>query len=96
MNYHLSQIPDRNLKPRESGLTMMMDKGMSIRQVEDCLSVAESYIDIVKLGWGTSYVTPNLAEKIEVYQKAGIPVYFGGTLFEAFLVRGNLTTIVGF
>lgn len=89
MNYHLSQIPDRNLKPRESGLTMMMDKGMSIRQVEDCLSVAENYIDIVKLGWGTSYVTPNLAEKIEVYQKAGIPVYFGGTLFEAFLVRGQ-------
>ena len=87
MNYHLSQIPARNLKPRECGLTMMMDKGLSIRQVEDCLSVAENYIDIVKLGWATSYVTPNLKEKIEVYHQAGIPVYFGGTLFEAFLVR---------
>ena len=60
---------------------MVMDKGLSIREVEDFLSVCSSYIDVVKLGWGTSYVTPNLKEKIKVYKKAGIPVYFGGGKF---------------
>jgi phosphosulfolactate synthase len=66
---------------------MVMDKGLSIRETENLLSVAEPYIDIVKLGWATSYVTPNLPEKLGVYRKSGIPVYFGGTLFEAFVVR---------
>lgn len=68
---------------------MMMDKGLSLRQTEDILSVASEYIDIVKLGWATSFVTPHLREKIEAYQRAGIPVYFGGTLFEAFVVRNQ-------
>lgn len=89
MNYTLKHIPDRTQKPREVGLTMMMDKGMSIRQVEDVLDVAGDYIDVVKLGWATSYVTPNLDKKLEVYRNAGIPVYFGGTLFEAFVVRNQ-------
>lgn len=87
MNYTLKHIPERTQKPREVGLTMMMDKGMSIRQVEDVLDVAGDYIDVVKLGWATSYVTPNLDKKLEIYRSAGIPVYFGGTLFEAFVVR---------
>ncbi|GIV40536.1 MAG: phosphosulfolactate synthase [Thermonema sp.] len=89
MNYTLKHIPERTQKPREVGLTMMMDKGMSIRQVEDVLDVAGDYIDVVKLGWATSYVTPNLDKKLEVYRSAGIPVYFGGTLFEAFVVRNQ-------
>lgn len=67
-----------------------MDKGLSLREVEDFLSVASSYTDLVKLGFGTSYVTPNLKEKIKLYQQAEIPVYFGGTLFEAFVIRGQL------
>jgi phosphosulfolactate synthase len=87
MNYQLNQVPKRTLKPRESGLTMVMDKGLSIREVEDFLSVASSHVDIIKLGWATSFVTQNLKEKIKVYQSAGIPVYLGGTLFEAFVVR---------
>ena len=66
-----------------------MDKGLSLREAEDMLSVGEPYIDIVKLGFGTSYVTPNLLAKIELYQSHNIPVYFGGTLFEAFLVRNQ-------
>lgn len=66
-----------------------MDKGLSLREAEDMLSVGEPYIDIVKLGFGTSYVTPNLRAKIELYQSHNIPVYFGGTLFEAFLVRNQ-------
>ncbi|HEX8357583.1 MAG TPA: phosphosulfolactate synthase [Segetibacter sp.] len=89
MNFHLSQIPDRTPKPRRSGLTMIMDKGLSVREAENMISVATPHIDIIKLGFGTAFVTPNLREKIEVYQKAGIPVYFGGTLFEAFLIRNQ-------
>lgn len=88
-NYHLKNIPERTTKPRESGLTMVMDRGMSCREIEDFLEVAGDYVDIIKLGWATSYVTPNLEKKLDVYKAAGIPVYFGGTLFEAFLVRNQ-------
>lgn len=89
MNYSLNSIPERVSKPRESGYTMAMDKGLSIREVEDFLEVAAEYVDIVKLGWATSYVVPNLQKKLDVYKAAGIPVYFGGTLFEAFIVRNQ-------
>ncbi|RZK67493.1 MAG: phosphosulfolactate synthase, partial [Pedobacter sp.] len=89
MNYTLTQIPDRTAKPRESGLTMVMDKGLSLREVEDFLSVSADHTDIVKLGWATSFVTPRLNEKLAIYREAGIPVYFGGTLFEAFVVRNQ-------
>ncbi|PRY10699.1 phosphosulfolactate synthase [Pontibacter ummariensis] len=87
MNYSLKSIPEREPKPRERGYTMAMDKGLSVREVEDFLEVAGDYVDIVKLGWATSYVVPNLQKKLDVYRAAGIPVYFGGTLFEAFVVR---------
>lgn len=87
MNFNLSQIPERHLKPREHGLTMVMDKGLGIQEVTNFLSVAHPHVDIVKLGFGTSFVTPNLKEKIEVYNSFNIPIYFGGTLFEAFLIR---------
>lgn len=89
MNYHLDNIPERTPKPRDSGFTMAMDKGLSVREAEDFVSVAGPYTDIVKLGWATSYVTAGLEEKLKVYESAGIPVYFGGTLFEAFIVRGQ-------
>jgi phosphosulfolactate synthase len=89
MNYKLNNIPDRTVKPRQNGLTMVMDKGLSLRQVDDFLEVAGTHTDIVKLGWSTSFVTPNLKEKLKIYRDAGIPVYFGGTLFEAFMVRGQ-------
>ena len=87
MNYTLKNIPERTKKPREYGFTMAMDKGLSCRQVEDFLSVASDHVDIVKLGWGTSFVTPKLKDKLKVYADAGIPTYFGGTLFEAFIIR---------
>jgi phosphosulfolactate synthase len=89
MNYSLSQLPERTEKPREQGFTMMMDKGLSIREVEDFLEVAAPYTDIVKLGWATSYVVPNLQRKIDAYRAAGLPVYLGGTLFEAFIIRNQ-------
>lgn len=88
-NYSLSKIPQRTAKPRNEGFTMVMDKGLSLRQVEDFLEVSADYVDIVKLGWATSYVTPNLEQKLQLYREAGIPVYFGGTLFEAFIIRNQ-------
>lgn len=94
MNFNLSQIPHRHPKPRTSGITMIMDKGLSENEVRNFLSVSHPHIDLVKLGFGTSFVTPNLAEKIEVYRSFGIPVYFGGTLFEAFLIRNQFDDFV--
>lgn len=90
MNYDLLYLPERTAKPRQSGMTMVMDKGLSTIEVENMLSVSGQYIDIVKLGWATSYVTPNLSEKLAVYKAHNIPVYFGGTLFECFIVRDQL------
>jgi phosphosulfolactate synthase len=89
MNFNLSQIPERVKKPRAHGITMVMDKGLSIEETKNFLSVASPHVDIVKLGFGTSFVTPNLKEKLEVYRKADMPIYFGGTLFEAFLIRNQ-------
>src|ERR1700730_3240425 len=89
MNFNLTQIPERNKKPRNHGITMIMDKGLSIEEVKNFLSVAHPHIDIIKLGFGTSFVTPNLREKIEVYRSYDLPIYFGGTLFEAFLIRNQ-------
>jgi phosphosulfolactate synthase len=66
---------------------MVMDKGLSIREAEDFISVSGELTDFVKLGFGTSVITPNVKEKIKLYQRANIRVYLGGTLFEAFLIR---------
>ena len=87
MNFNLSQIPERTQQPRKEGITMVMDKGLSLLEAQNLVSVGWPHIDIVKLGFGTAFVTPNVREKIEVYQKANMAVYFGGTLFEAFLIR---------
>ena len=89
MNFSLTQIPERTKQPRQNGLTMVMDKGLSFRDAENFISVAAPHTDIVKLGFGTSFVTPNLRAKIELYQQHNIPVYFGGTLFEAFVIRNQ-------
>ena len=88
-DFNLKNIPERPSKPRESGLTMVMDKGLSYRQAEDFLEVAADKTDIIKLGFGTSTVTPSLTRKLEIYQEANIPVYFGGTLFEAYVIRNQ-------
>lgn len=94
MNFNLSQIPERVAKPRKSGITMVMDKGLSIEEAKNFLSVAPPHVDIIKLGFGTSFVTPNLREKIEVYKSFNLPVYFGGTLFEAFLIRNQFEDFI--
>lgn len=90
INFNLTQLPERTVAPRQNGITMVMDKGLSIPEVEHFLSIAKPHVDVVKLGFGTAVVTPNLKEKLKVYSEHNIPVYFGGTLFEAFLVRNQV------
>ena len=89
MNFNLTQNPESTAKPRFNGITMVMDKGLSIEEARNFMSIAHPHVDVVKLGFGTSYVTPNLKEKLEVYRSFDMPVYFGGTLFEAFLIRNQ-------
>lgn len=89
MNFQLSQIPERTERPRVNGITMIMDKGLSTQEAINFMSMGHPYVDVVKLGFGTSFVSPNLREKIAVYRSYDIPVYFGGTLFEAFLIRNQ-------
>lgn len=95
MNFNLTQIPARNKKPRTSGITMVMDKGLSVNEAKNFMSVSYPHVDILKLGFGTSFVTPNLKEKLEVYRSYNVPVYFGGTLFEAFLIRNQFDDYTG-
>lgn len=87
MNFNLPHIPQRPSKPREKGITMVMDKGVSLRQAEYFAEACSDFVDLVKLGFGTSYITRNLEHKLAVYREAGLKPYFGGTLFEAFIVR---------
>mgnify|MGYP001560922093 CR=1 FL=1 len=89
-------IPDRPPKPRKYGLTMVMDKGLSVREAEDFMSVGSEYTDFVKLGFGTSLITPGFEDKIKIYKKAGCIPYFGGTLFEAFIIRNMFNEYIGF
>jgi phosphosulfolactate synthase len=82
-------LPERTTKPRESGLTHVLDKGLSLEQARQFLEVSSQYVDIVKLGWGTAVVTPNVKDKIALYQSYDIPVSFGGTFFEVCLRQGK-------
>jgi len=87
MNYYLPYIPERPAKPRNSGITMVMDKGLSLNEAENLIESSGELVDFVKLGFGTSYLTNKLEEKISLYKAANIRPYFGGTLFEAFVIR---------
>jgi phosphosulfolactate synthase len=92
----LFQDPSRTSKPRQAGLTHVLDKGMSVAEVENLLEVAASYVDIIKFGWGTSVVTENLEAKIALCQKKGVDIYCGGSLFELALQRGKVDDYVAY
>ena len=79
-----------NSKNRKNGLTMMIDTGLSIRESEDFISLCSEYTDIVKFGFGTSFLTPNLKEKVSLFIKNNILVHAGGTLFEYFAIRNQI------
>ncbi len=88
--------PERTTKPRQSGLTHVLDKGMSLSDIDSLLEVAASYVDIVKFGWGTAVVVENLEKKIERFQAAEIPICCGGSFFEIAVMRGQLDEYVAF
>ena len=83
-------VPARPGKPRDVGLTHVMDKGLNLRDIEGMFDVGGEYVDIVKLGWGTSYVTNNLEKKIALYRHFETPIVCGGTLFEAVYGQGKI------
>lgn len=87
MNFQLPFIPERSGKPRDEGITMMMDKGISVKETEGFVESSGEYTDYVKFGFGTSAITNKLEDKLRIYREANIRPYFGGTLFEAYVVR---------
>lgn len=92
----LFQDPSRTRKPREAGLTHILDKGMSVADIASLLEVAAPYVDIIKFGWGTSVVIENLDAKIDLCQQRGIDIYCGGSLFELALQRGKVDDYVAY
>ena len=90
MNFKLSYIPKRSEKPRQQGVTMMMDKGLSLRETENFLESSGHLTDVVKFGFGTAFVTRNLEDKIKLYKAAGIRPYYACTLYEEYYARVKL------
>jgi phosphosulfolactate synthase len=82
-------LPRRAEKPRERGMTVVIDGGLPLRQFADVVTSAADYIDFVKFGWGTAVVTAGLREKIDVLRRRGVGFYFGGTLFEKYVLQGR-------
>lgn len=92
----LFQDPERTRKPRQFGLTHVLDKGLSVAEIEGLLEVAAGYVDIIKFGWGTSVVVENLTEKIALCQRRKVDIYCGGSLFELALRRNRVDDYVAF
>jgi phosphosulfolactate synthase len=90
----LLKLPTRAAKPREVGLTHILDRGLSVADVDGLVEVAGAYIDLVKLGWGTAVATGNLDAKLARYREHGIPVMLGGTLTELAIAQDRLDALV--
>ena len=88
------ELPKRSAKPREQGITHVLDRGLAAADIDDMVEVAGSSIDIVKLGWGTAVATGNLERKLERYRHYGLPVVLGGTLTEVAISQGRLDRLV--
>jgi phosphosulfolactate synthase len=90
----LLELPRRSAKPREQGITHVLDKGLSLSEVDGLVEVAGEYVDVVKLGWGTALATLNLEAKLERYREHGIPVVLGGSLTELAIAQDRLDRLV--
>jgi phosphosulfolactate synthase len=89
MNNTTLQLPVRTTKPRQSGLTMAIDGGLPLGTLRDIVASAAEYLDFVKFGWGTAIVSAELGAKIDLLNANDIDYYFGGTLFEKFVLQGR-------
>lgn len=87
----LTFIPERTEKPRQTGVTMVIDKGLGLTSAQEIANSYGHLIDFIKFGFGTALIEKNLNEKIRIYKQAGIIPYFGGTLFEAFIIRNQFS-----
>ena len=84
------ELPARSAKPREQGITHLMDRGLSLVEVDSLMEVAGASVDIVKLGFGTALATENLVPKLERYKRHGVPVVLGGTITELAVQQGRV------
>ncbi|MGI8411846.1 MAG: phosphosulfolactate synthase [Solirubrobacteraceae bacterium] len=91
---NLLELPPRCSKPRREGITHVLDRGLSIVDVDGMVEVAGQYVDLVKLGWGTALATGNLERKLERYRHHRIPVVLGGTLTELAIAQQRLEPLV--
>jgi phosphosulfolactate synthase len=91
----LLDLPQRSAKPRELGITHVLDKGMSVAEVDGLMEVAGAAVDIVKLGWGTALATANLELKLARYREHDVPVVLGGTLTEIAIAQDRLERLIG-
>jgi phosphosulfolactate synthase len=82
-------LPDRGAKPRVAGITHVLDKGASPAQIDDLLARVGSFVDLWKLGWGTSYLEPDVPQKVELLARHGVSACVGGTLLEVAWGRGR-------
>jgi phosphosulfolactate synthase len=96
MNFTLPYLPERTKQPRTNGITMMMDKGLSVREAEDFVETNGNMTDIVKFGFGTAMVTNQIEKKLQIYREANLKPYFGGTLFEVFYARNRFEDYIRF
>jgi len=87
-------LPRRAPKPRAEGLTMVIDNGLPHRAFADAIEMNAPYIDVVKFGWGTALVTPDIERKFELLRTMGISYYFGGTLFEKFVAQNRFESFM--
>lgn len=94
MNTQFLELPCRSAKPREHGITHVIDRGLSLAEVDGLIEVAGACVDLVKLGWGTALVSENLAPKLERYRAHGIPVVLGGSLTELAIAQDRLEDLV--
>jgi phosphosulfolactate synthase len=92
--HDLLELPDRSVKPRQQGITHVLDRGLSLGQVDGLIEVTGDAVDIVKLGWGTALASGNLSAKIQRYRELGIPVMLGGTLTELAIAQGRLERLI--
>lgn len=90
----LLNLPERTAKPRQQGITHVLDRGLSVAEVDGLVEVAGDYIDLVKLGWGTAVATGNLVAKLKRYREHGLAVILGGTLTELAIAQNRLDALV--
>lgn len=88
------RVPERSAKPRERGLTHVLDRGLALAEVDGLVEVAGDFVDVVKLGWGTALATQNLEPKLARYAEHGIPVVLGGTLTEVAIRQGRVDALM--